>query len=232
MTATRRAIERPADAPSVPRRGAHASGRLARGMERLASGRVVLISGAVLVVAAGLLFATSASFSIPHVQAVCGATAPDVRPYTSAAGVHDFLVACGSEGRAAYRNLQLADLVYPAVVALFVASALGFVLRRLVPGRPRMVGLAVIPLLAGGFDYLENLFAWGALASFPGTSLGDSWLGVASLAKTVISWVAWSLLLGASLCLAGVEVRRRLTRWRGPAADGWDRDGHDPATVG
>ena len=92
-------------------------------MSRLASWRIVILSGALFVACAGVLFASSAPFAVPTVRNACGAPPPDVRPYSSAADVNRFLDECGEAGRHAYRDLQLADLAYPAVFGLFMASA-------------------------------------------------------------------------------------------------------------
>ena len=90
-----------------------ANGHVDRFFDLLASWRVAAISGALFAVFAYLFFATSAPFSIPTVEEECGAAPLDVRPYSSAADVAQFLDQCGETGRQAYRNLQLADLFYP-----------------------------------------------------------------------------------------------------------------------
>ena len=212
--------------------GSPSESTLTRAMGRLASWRIVVGSGALLALSAGLFFASSAPFSIPRVEAVCGAAPPDVRPYTGAAEVHAFLDACGPAGRAAYRNLQLADLVYPLVVGVFMASALALALRRLFPGRPAAVGLAAVALLGSGFDYLENAAAWGALAAFPDHSPSAHLLGPASAAKTATSWVAGCMLVLAVVALAVRGARARLPRTGpGPSATRTHRD-RSPGIVG
>jgi len=199
---------------------------LSHAMRKLASWWVLAVTGGVFVVFAIAFFATALPFSIVHVTSLCGAAPPDVRFYTPPDGVTRFLTGCGEAGRDAYRNLQVADLFYPAVSALFLASALAVVLSRLSrPGSP-LIAMAALPLLGSAFDYLENVAAWTALMAFPGPAeTGASLLGGASIAKQAVSWSSWLLLLLAVGCLVIRVLRRRHTdgvgrRWSatGPAA--------------
>ena len=110
---------------------------LSHAMRKLATWWVLAVTAGVFVVFAVAFFATSLPFSIAHVTSLCGAPPPDVRFYTPADGVTQFLTGCGEAGRAAYRDLQVADLFYPAVSGLFLASALAVVLVRHLPsGQP------------------------------------------------------------------------------------------------
>ena len=101
---------------------------LSHAMRKLATWWVLAVTAGVFVVFAVAFFATSLPFSIAHVTSLCGAPPPDVRFYTPADGVTQFLTGCGEAGRDAYRDLQVADLFYPAVSGLFLASALAVVL--------------------------------------------------------------------------------------------------------
>lgn len=185
-----------------------------RWLATLATWRVWAVTAAVYLVYAGAFFATRAPFSIPTVQALCGQPPLDMRTTSSAADVNAFLAACGTTGREAYRALQLADLAYPLVFAVFLASSLAMVLSRLAPRRPRLLLLAALPFLASAFDYLENVFAWRALLAFPGTTATDGLLGMASTAKTTTSWLAGGLLVAALVALAVSAVVRRSSRVR------------------
>lgn len=180
---------------------------LATTTARLASWRVWLTTALVFGVSAGLLFVSTAPFAIPSVEAACGQRPPDVRPFTSAADVTGFLNACGAAGRDAYRFLQLADLLYPAVFALFMAASMALVLARLQTRNQRLLALAALPLLGSAFDYLENLCAWLALAAFPGQPPTSHLLGLASAAKNLTFWVSGAVLLGAIAVLAARRVK-------------------------
>jgi hypothetical protein len=131
-----------------------------------------------------------------------------MRFFTSGADVERFLDECGPAGRDTYRNLQLADLLYPAIVGLFMASSLAHVINRLAPSTVWVRWIAVLPLLGSGFDYVENAFAWRALASYPDAISTTALLGFASAAKTVTSWIAGVLLL-VGLVLVGAQWARR-----------------------
>ena len=182
---------------------------LSDAMRRLATRRIVAITGGVFLVFAVAFFATSLPFSIAHVTSLCGAAPPDVRFYTSGGEVTQFLTGCGAAGRDAYRNLQVADLFYPAVSGLFLASALALILTRLFPADSPMISLAAVPLVGGAFDYLENAAAWTALA-FPGPAeTATSLLGVASIVKQTVGWASWLLLLLAIGYLIVRVLRRR-----------------------
>jgi hypothetical protein len=185
---------------------------LADRMGHLASRRLLLTSGAVSVVLAAVLFASSGRFSLAAVAQQCGEPAPDVRFTTSPDGVQEFLVTCGETGRAAYRDLQLVDLLYPAALGLFLAAALALVLPRAVPGAAdRVRAFAVLPLMGAAFDYLENLAAWTLLLRHPASL---PWvariLGTASAAKQTLMWA--SVLLLAAGLIGIVVVRLRSPR--------------------
>ncbi len=182
---------------------------LAALMARLASWRVWIVSASAFVVFAGLFFGSSAPFAIPQVEAACGQAPPDVRFTSSADDVSSFLEACGPAGRDAYQAMQMADLLYPLVFGLFVATSLALVLARLAPGRRSVLAFAALPLAGTAFDYLENAFAWLALAAYPDPSAAGSLLGLASAAKTTTFWFAGIVLLGALGALAVAEGRRR-----------------------
>ena len=184
-------------------------------VDPLATIPLAVVSGIVFAVFATVFFATTAPFSIPHVEALCGASPPDMRPYSTSQDVATFLSSCGADGRAAYRNLQLADLAYPAVVGVFTTSALGLILRHLFPRREQLIGLAAIALIGSAFDYVENLFAWLALASYPDVGASGTMLGLASAAKTVTSWTAGLLLVAGLALLGGRNLRNRNLRRSG-----------------
>ncbi len=159
--------------------------------------------GAVFVISAWLLFASSAPFSLPTVEAQCGRPPPDIALYTSGDDVERFMADCGAAGRHAYRNLQLADLVYPAVSGIAMTTALAFTITRLTSSR-RLLLLATLPMAGALFDYLENAAAWATLARFPDNGIETHLLGIASVAKQTTFWTAGALLV---VCVALLLVR-------------------------
>ena len=177
----------PHESPSAP--------ATAQAMRRLASWKLWLVATIAFLAFAGVFFGSSAPFAIPTVEAACGEPPLDVRFTSTAADVDTFLTACGPAGRDAYRDMQLADLLYPAVFGVFMASSLALALGRLVPQRPAATSLAALPLLGAAFDYIENVFAWSALLAYPSSARTNSLLGIASAAKTATFWLSGSILL-------------------------------------
>ena len=119
---------------------------------------------------------------------------------------------CGEPGRLAYVHLQLADLLYPAISGLFLASALAMVLVRLARPSSVVVAAAALPLLGAIFDYLENTAAWGSLAVYPESAMTSDLLGYATVAKQVCSWASWALLVVAAPLLLIRVLRSRSSR--------------------
>lgn len=213
-------------------------------MAVIGSRRVLLASGLLWLAFAVPFFGDDLRFSVGHVEAVCGETPLDVRFTSSAAEVDRFLVACGPDGRAAYRDMQLADLLYPAVFGLFMASALAASLGRLLARsevrrqvQPRttlqlrhrlVMAAAMVPLVGAAFDYGENAMAWSALLAYPEPIWTSSLLGVASAAKTTLFWLAGVILVMALVALLVRGVRsavtgHRSTEHRGPKSAGDDK---------
>lgn len=179
-------------------------------MARLASWRILVVSGLVFIAFAGVFFASRAPFAIPTVEETCGAAPLDVRFYSTADQVNEFLADCGDDGRDAYRNLQLADLFYPAVSGLFMASALALTLKQLFPQRPNILALASIAFVGTALDYVENVFAWIALTTYPDETISNSALGFASAGKTIAFWTAGVGLVVGVAVLALSAGRQRV----------------------
>lgn len=195
---------------------ASVAGRPMRAVRRLATWPAVIISGICFAVFATVFFATSAPFAIPHVEEACGAEPLDVRLYSSAEDVERFLDGCGEDGRAAYRNLQIADLAYPTVFGVFMTSALALSLARLFPSRPGVVGLAALGMTSSVFDYAENALAWRLLTTYPEVGTSGMLLGFASAAKTITGWTVGLGLLTSVALLTGRAVGRLVTSSPGP----------------
>jgi hypothetical protein len=80
--------------------------------------------------AAGVMFGPWPGL-LARVSDRCGGLAPfDVRGYWDAADARTLVSACGPAGRAAYVDLQLADLVYPIAVGAALLLVTALLLRR------------------------------------------------------------------------------------------------------
>ncbi|WP_088315180.1 hypothetical protein [Kineosporia sp. R_H_3] len=164
---------------------------------RLSRPAVLLPVAAAWTALAGLLFAGTGRFSLAAVEAACAGPAPDVTFAPAPAAVRDFARTCGAQGLAAYRDLQVVDLLYPAVTALLLAG-LALLLGRRAGVRPALLTLA--PALAAVGDYTENVAAWALVRA--GTAAPD-WVGpvfrTGSLVKNVASWAAWTSVLALAV---------------------------------
>ena len=68
----------------------------------------------------------------------------------------------GEAGMALYSRIQMLDLINPAVYSLLFSSLIFLLVRG-----SKLAWLAVIPLIAGSLDYLENLTLYLLAKSFP-----------------------------------------------------------------
>ena len=74
----------------------------------------------------------------------------------------------GSEGRGVYRFISAnVDMVYPIVYGLFFILSIASFLKKIFPARPKTMLVALIPLIAVLFDYLENFNTLKMLGNFP-----------------------------------------------------------------
>src|SRR3954451_24003664 len=138
-------------------------------------------------------------------RACHGMSALDVRSQWTAADARDLVLACGTEGRAAYLRLELLDLVYPLLSGLALLLASSLLIRRL-PGR-RWWRLLLIPAIAMTvLDYAENVAVWNILSTWP--AVGDlpaSLGGAATVAKRAAGLAAY---LAVPLLLLTVGLDR------------------------
>jgi len=156
-----------------------------------------------------LLFGWRGRFSLRAVEVACGGPAPDTRFAASPTQTEQFLIGCGAQGLGAYRDLQIADLFYPASTSLVLVLTLMYLLPRVMP---RAAWLTLVPVLAAAGDYAENACAWVLIAVAPSR---PSWaaraLQIGSAVKFVASWVAWLTVVVLLL----LWVARRLGRAAG-----------------
>ena len=173
--------------------------RLIRLLQKYATGRVVLV---LFILTTGI-YLTMLLYSIPAVASF----APDMALFDLSPGGYTFdyavelLETLGSEGRATYLTLQLPlDFIYPGLFAATYSLLLIWLFRRGSKARSKVHYFAVIPVFAGLFDYIENIFIIILLNSFPDISLGI--VGLASVftilksSFTIISFVLffWALI--------------------------------------
>ena len=82
--------------------------------------------------------------------------------------VNSLFAKMGSEGRETYHFIVAnVDMVYPLVYGLFFILSIASLLKKIFPGRPNTLPVALIPLIAVVFDYLENFNTLKMLGNFP-----------------------------------------------------------------
>ncbi len=168
-----------------------------------------------VVVAVWVLFGISAlaMFGWPGLtgavsQACHGWSALDVRSHWTAADARDLVAACGTEGRAAYLQLQLLDLAYPLLCGLALLLVSALLVRRLPSRRWRL--LLIPALVMTMLDYGENAAVWNILSTWPAVGDLPALLGgTATAAKRVAGVVAY---LAVPLLLLAVGLDRLRAR--------------------
>jgi hypothetical protein len=168
---------------------------LASLIERGARPRHLALAAAVYAPLALLMFGWPGL--VARVSRACGRSPFDVGGYWDAGDARRMLEACGDTGRAAYVQLEIADLAYPAALAALLLIACALLLRRF-GGRSWPVLLPILAMTV--LDYLENAGVWFVLLRWPdaGGSVADA-AGVATALKRAFGFIAFSvpLVLGA-----------------------------------
>jgi hypothetical protein len=146
--------------------------------QRYSTGKVVFI----LFVITMIVYITMLSYSIPLVSAF----APELPLFDlspagySFAYANELLMALGAEGRTVYMTTQLPlDFMYPGLFSITYSLMLVWILGKLVCATSKVHYLALIPFLAGIFDYIENVYIIKMIVSFP--DLQESTVEVGSL---------------------------------------------------
>lgn len=138
-------------------------------LQKIASGRIVLFSF-VLTMAVYLLMLL---YTIPKVESFApGIALFDLSPagysYQHAASL---LEALGETGRSVYLYQQLpADFIYPGLFAISYSLLLIWLFAKSFKPESRVFYLAIVPVLGGFFDYLENVCIVLMIKSFPDLS--------------------------------------------------------------
>jgi hypothetical protein len=144
--------------------------------------------------------------TIPYFNRISGGSGiPDVQPYYGAARAHQLLSALGTSGRHAYAVLLATfDVVFPAVVAAFLRSAMAALYRG--PG-PR--GLRLAPWVSMILDYAENVACGVLVATYPAEPAAIATLaGIFTAAKN-LAYATAVLTVLAGIPLAIARSRRR-----------------------
>lgn len=115
---------------------------------------------------------------------------PDMALWYSADHLYGIAEAYGVDGRAEYVRMRYRfDIIWPLVYVGFLATSLSWVCRK-----HRM---NLLPIFAGFFDLLENLFVSIVFLRYPEASPG------LPILAAMMTMLKWSLIAVSFLCLIG-----------------------------
>jgi len=162
--------------------------------QKYATGKAV----SVFFIVTMIVYLTMLLYSIPAVIAFApNMVLFDLSPtgYTPDYAI-SLLQALGSEGRATYLTLQLPlDFLYPGLFAITYSLLLTWLFSKSFEARSKVFYFSLVPILAGVFDYIENIFIVLMLKSHP--DLPSNLVELASLftiLKSVFSFAFFILL--------------------------------------
>ncbi|MGI9530543.1 hypothetical protein [Lutimonas sp.] len=111
--------------------------------------------------------------------------------------VNELFSSLGEKGRQVYLTQQIpVDMVYPLLFGISYCLILGFFLEKLNKLQRPYVYACLLPLLAGFFDYLENISIINMLGQYP--ELTESMVNTSNtftIAKSVLTSVYFVILL-------------------------------------
>jgi hypothetical protein len=128
----------------------------------------------------------------------------DVSPsgYTTEYAI-SLLKAIGPEGRELYLSLQLPlDFIYPGLFIISYSFLFAWLLKKNYRPESKVYYALYIPILAGLFDYVENILIIMMLNAYPDLSSGlVTAASLATISKSILSSIFFILLI---LCIIQV----------------------------
>jgi len=184
--------------------------RLLNLLQQYATGKLVSI----LFVLTQIVYLLMIGYSIPAVSAF----SPELPLFDMSPTGYTFvyanelLSALGTEGRNLYLTTQLPlDFIYPGLFSITYSLLLVWLFAKTCQENSKVYYVALVPLLAGIFDYMENLFIIKMINSFP--DLQATTVEIAStftLLKSGFSTVFFVLLLVGFVRLLKKRLSSRL----------------------
>jgi hypothetical protein len=183
-----------------------------RRLEALASGPLLVVLLVVYLPFYGLYFRSDLPFSLPYAKAACqGLPVLDTRWGYSPDVAYRYLTACGAAGRAAVRNQQLADVLYPVLYSLVLSGVMLLVLKHWAPRATALSLVVLVPLATWALDYMENAGVWTLLLTFP-TRL-DGLIRVMSVVTVVKQALGFVSVALTGILLVAFLIHRASMRW-------------------
>jgi hypothetical protein len=182
--------------------------RLSVWLYRVSTGWAAIVALGVLVVF--MVVVLPAQSSQGRGQADVGS--PDLSLYYEPSDLYRMAEAYGEEGRREYIQARFTfDLVWPMVYGAFLATALSWLLSRLVDFGSRWRLVNFVPALAMLLDYMENVSAALVMWRYPlRTPVVDTLVPLFTMAKWAVLAASFLLLLGGLEVLAVRRFRRRI----------------------
>ena len=133
-------------------------------------------------------------------------TIPKVMQYTQGMKIFDMMPSghdveyaktlldtLGTKGRNAYLYFQIpADLIYPGLFGISYCLLIAYFLKQLGQFEKPILGLSLLPVIGGSFDYLENLGTITMLISYPDFSpMVSGFANVCTILKSIASTMAF-----------------------------------------
>ena len=164
-------------------------------VQRVSTGKVVLA----FIIPAIIVYFIMLLYTIPQVSAYTpGINLFDLSPtgYSFEYAIK-LLDTLGSDGREMYLYRQLPlDFIYPGLFAGSCSLLLSWIFLTTQKTNSKLFYFCYIPVAAGLFDYLENIFIVSILASYPNVSeVSISLASAMTLAKSVLTTAFFVLLI-------------------------------------
>ena len=123
--------------------------------------------------------------------------------------VSDLFEKLGDAGRNAYLLRQIpADMVYPALFAISYSLLLAFFIKKLNNLNGPLVYACLLPIIAGLFDYMENIGIISMLVTYPNLSTGTvTATNIFTVIKSITTSIYFVLLL-VVMVMVGIKFIR------------------------
>ena len=159
------------------------------------TGKKVLL----LFILTNIIYAIMLIITIPQVMSFSnGMKLLDMMPAGySAEYVKLLLTTLGEEGRSAYLFYQIPlDMIYPLLFGISYSLVLAYFLNKLDKLNGPLFYLSLLPMVAGFFDYMENMGIIMMLTNYPDVSdLAATTTNVFTILKSLFTTVSFTVLL-------------------------------------
>ena len=156
-----------------------------------------------LFVSSHVIFLLMMAFTFPRINAQIGTKAFDLQPFGySVAEARSIVAHLDTQTNELYLfpQLTILDLLYPVLLALFLSSFLFRLFSLTQTKQGANTVLLIVPFLAMGFDYLENICV--ILMITKSVEISESFVLLSStftILKGTLTSIAWMGILGYSI---------------------------------